>query len=270
MTVDGEALTVAVSQCFAVALYLNLGIRLGGRPVPPSSKFPARQFSLFWIGLAVSASIAGVLSFIAAFGTVPIGLETGLLYANLVIVSVALWGFVTYIAYLYTGRSGLLPLTAVYALQVLLLVRFVAVRGIVAVSTANGAVNPVYGAAGTGLLDVIALLLLVVPPFLAALLYFRLAFRTRDGTIRYRVTLASWGLFAYFLLAFGFVPPIGPGVLGVLIQRGLLLLSLVVIFLAYYPPLAVRENLGVRSIDEALVLRDPPATRRGEGELSSE
>lgn len=248
---NAEALAVAIAQVFAVGLYLYLGVRLAQRQVSPSSRLPARQFAVFWLGLALSASTSGAESFAAAFGSVPLGLEQGLLYANFVIVSVALWGLLTYLTYLYTGRGGLVPFTLLYGVEILLLFYYGMTRGIVGVSTANGAVNPIYGSASPGLLGLIALLLLVFPQFIAALLYFRLYFRTRDRTVRYRVTLVSWGLIAYFLLVFDFIPPIGPGLVGVVVQRVLLLLSIVVILFAYFPPGSLRAAFGIRGIEDS-------------------
>jgi hypothetical protein len=250
---DEQALAVALSQVVAVAFYLYLGVRLAQRPVSPHSRVPARQFAIFWLGLALSAATSCALSFVAAFGSVPLGLETATLYANFVIVLVALWGLLTYLTYLYTGRSATLPFSILYAVEFGLLLYYASVRGIVGVTVVDGQVGPLYGPNTGGILGAVALLLLVFPEIIAALLYFRLYFRTTDPTVRYRVTLVSWGLFAYFLLNFfGVAPAIGPGLAGVVASRVLLLATIFVVLIAYYPPAWLRERYGVSSVEEPL------------------
>jgi hypothetical protein len=255
---NSEALAVGVAQVIAVAFYLYLGARLLGRRVSSPSRLPAVQFSVFWFGVGISAATSAALSLIAAFQTPSLALETGLLYANLLIVSLALWGLLCYLVFLYTGRSATLPLSILYSVEFALLVYYVATRGVVGVSVVDGVVGPVYGPASTGALGVIAVLLLVFPEFVGALAYFRLFFQAREPTVRYRIALVSWGLVGYFLLALGNPGTLfGGGLVGAITGHVVLLLAVFAIAIAYYPPATLRKRYGVMSIEESI--EGPPS-----------
>jgi hypothetical protein len=94
------------------------------------------------------------------------------------------------------------------------------------------------------------LALLIAPEFIGAVLYFTLVFRSRDPTVRYRITLVSWSIILWFGLAALNLPDrLGGGLAVQLFSRSLGVVAALVILLAYYPPRAIRERLGVTGID---------------------
>ncbi len=246
---DDSALVVGVTSILAVGVYGYLGFRLAERPVSAALRWPAMQFALFWLGLAGSTLLGGLLSVEATVQVPPLSLVLTFLYYDLLLVCVALWGLIGYLGFLYRGRSILVPVSLLYVLEYGLLVYYVTAGNATSVSVTAGSVNPVYSTPVTGLLVAIPILILVLPEFVAALAYFTLYFRTKDRTVRYRVTLVSWGLIAWFLFDFfDFGALFGGGLTGLLIGRLLILLAAVVVLLAFYPPASVRARLGITAI----------------------
>lgn len=246
---DGDALVVGVSSFVAAAVYLYLGVRLGRRPVSEAMWLPAAQFALFWIGLAISSVLGGVLSVDAAFYSPPLGVVVAFQNYDAVVDIAALWGLTSYLFYLYSGRSVLVPISLLYVVEYALVVYYFAAGQPDGVTIAAGSVNPHYAMPVTGLFEILPVVLLVIPEFIAAIAYFTLFFRTRDRTVRYRVTVVSWGLVAWFLLDFLSGSSLFTGSLVALaLSRVLLVVVTLVILSAYYPPKFVQSRLGIAAI----------------------
>jgi hypothetical protein len=247
--VNDEALAAGLSSFLGVVVYLYIAGRLAQRKVSAEGRVPAMQFVLFWVALGGSAILSGVLSLDAVFQTPSLALVVTFLYLEVLVVCAALWGLLCYLAYLYTGRPWIVPLSILYAVEYGLLVFYVTAGRPDGVSVSLGSVSPTYGVAVTGALEAAPILILVFPEFIGALLYFRLYFRSHDRTVRYRIGLVSGGLIAYFLFDFFDLGPLVLGGLaGVVLGRLLILLAAVIVLLAYFPPQAIRTRLGVDNI----------------------
>jgi hypothetical protein len=249
---DDAALVSGIAAFVGVALYLYVGLRLSKRQVPPEMRLPARQFTIFWLGLGVVTAIGGAESLVAALQVPPLALVEALLYLNLLLVCVVLWGLVGYLLFLFTGRKFALPLSILYAALGVLLVYFIAASGPNSVTVVQGMVALGYASQIQGPILGILIVLLIGPEFLGAILYFTLFFRTRDPTVRYRVTLVSWSLIAWFglgLLNVGSL--LGGGLAAQVVSHSLGIFAAIVILLAYYPPQYIRSRFRVSGIDEA-------------------
>jgi hypothetical protein len=247
---NGDSLILALVDFVAVAIYLFLGWRFSQRQVSAESRFPVNQFSLFWLALALVTFIGGLEGALAAFAPPSLPLVVTLYYVEILGLCAALWGLVGYLLFLYTGRSFTVPLSGLYALLYVLLVYFVTASGPDAVTVTLGVVGLRYATPVGGALLGLLGLILIVPEFLAAILYFTLFFRTHDRTARYRIALVSWGLLAFFGVgSIGIAARLGGGPTAVALGGVLGLVPAFVILIAYYPPRLVRERLGVNGIE---------------------
>ena len=250
---DMDALISAIASFVGVAVYLYLGWRLSRRRVSPEARLPAAQFSLFWLGLAVSSAITGVESAIATVQTPTLAIVMTLLYLDILLVCLLLWALVGYLMYLFFGRGFVIPLSVLYATLYVLLLYFITASSPSSVTVTLGTVGTTFANSVQGPVFAVLLLVLIFPEFIGAILYFTLFFRTRDPTVRYRVTLVSWSLIAWFGLGFLNVGSIlGGGLAGQIFVRSLGLLAALVILSAYYPPKAIRTRWGVASVEEAV------------------
>ncbi len=249
---NNEALVVGVSAILGTAVYFYVGLRLARRPVSPETRLPAMQFVLFWLGLAASTALTAILSVIAAFQLPPVGLVVAFEYYDIVVVAAALWGLICYLWFLYYGRSGIVPVTSLYILEFGLLVYYVSSSGPNGVSVSYGTVSPAYSTSSTIVVTILAVLILVIPEFVAAFAYLRLYFRTRDRTIRYRIALVGGGLVAFFFLDFvNFGSLSGGSLVWIFIGRLLVIVAALIILMAYYPPRYLRERYGVAGISDS-------------------
>lgn len=250
---DVDALIAGVFSLVGVGIYLFLGVRLANRPVSAHSRLPAGQFALFWIGLAVVTLLGALLSLEAIFVVPSIALVITFVHLEILVLCAVLWGLLGYLTYLYTGRSYLVVWSVWYGALYLVLT-YIITAATKTVTVTQGTVTLQYtNLVGGPVLDVLIALLLA-PEFLGALLYFTLVFRSRDPTIRYRVTLVSWSLIAWFGLAsINLAGLLGGGFAAQLLDHSLGVIAAIVILLAYYPPRFVRARLRVTGIDSSVV-----------------
>ncbi|MCI4360071.1 MAG: hypothetical protein L3J91_00045 [Thermoplasmata archaeon] len=252
MSVDGAALISAIASWIGVILYGYLGFRLAQRRVSADARIPAAQFSLFWLGLGGVTAIGAIESLIAAFQVPPLALVVTLLYLEVLGLCVVLWGLVGYLVYLFTGRSLLVPLAVIYSVIYVLLVYFVTASVPTAVTVTQGSVGVTLSSQVTGPIVGVLLLALLGPEIIGAILYFTLFFRTRDPTIRYRVTLVSWSLIVWLGLGsiVNVAAALGGGLAAQILGRSIGVFAALVILLAFYPPAIIRRRLSVRGVDD--------------------
>jgi hypothetical protein len=247
------SLVLAVVDFVAVAIYTFLGGRFSQRQVSPENRLPMLQFSIFWLGLALVTFIGAIESGAAAFVTPALSLVVTLYYIEILALCAVLWGLIGYLTHLYTGRNYLGSITALYVLLYVLLVYYITASAPDGVTVTLGAVGLRYATPVGGPILGILAVILVIPEFLCAILYFTLFFRTHDPTARYRIALVSWGLLAFFALDFVNVAArLGGGIAAVALDAVLGLIPALVILIAYYPPRVVRARFGVTNIDTVI------------------
>jgi hypothetical protein len=256
---NDDALVLAIVDFIAVGIYAFLGWRFSQRHVSPENRLPVQQFTLFWLGLALVTFIGALESAVAAFVTPSLPLIVTLYYVEILVLCAALWGLVGYLIHLYTGKAHLVPLTGLYALLYVLLVYYITSSGPDAVTVTLGAVGFHYATVVGGPVLGLLAIILVVPEFLGAVLYFTLFFRTHDRTAQYRIALVSWGLLAFFGLDFvDLAARLGGSLAAVTLGTVLGIVPVLVIFIAYYPPRLVRDRLGVTGIEVVTYPLAPP------------
>jgi hypothetical protein len=234
----------------ATGVYVFLGYRLLQRPVPAPVRLPAAQFALFWLGLGGTTMAEAFLNLWDAIAVPSIPLVATLLHLEILLICVALWGLLSYLAFLYTGRGYLAFWSIFYGACYLALNYLISAAAPHAVVVVNGTVSVSYANSISGPLAYALVVVLIVPEFVGAVLYLTLAFRSPDPTVRFRIVVVSGGLIAWFLFAaVGSLVAAAAGLAGALVIQFLGVLAALAILAAYYPPQFVRDRLGVHGTD---------------------
>lgn len=257
--VDGAAFVTAVTDFVVAGAYGYLAWRLSGRQVSTQARLAAGQFALFWAALGLGTAVAGIESLVAALTTLSLPVAVTAEFVVVLVLCVCLWALVCYLFYLFTGRVIAVPLAVMYAvLYVLLLYYFVASMPS-GVTLNQGVVGLTYASTVTGPIIAVLLLILVVPEIVGTLSYLSLLFRTRDPTVRYRVGLVGFSLLGFFGLSFlGIGARLGGSLAAVTFAQLIGVVAVIVILLAYYPPVAIRNRFGVHGINEGGFPAPPP------------
>lgn len=245
---DEAALGYGLYALVTVLIYAYVGRRLGARPVAPGVRLPAAQFAAFWYSLAAIQAVVAFLSLLATVQIPSLVLVVTLFHLETLIACVVLWALVSYLIFLFTGRTYLASLSVLYAAVYLVLQYVITAAGPYRVTVTYGSVGlSVAGTEGISpILLGVLLALLLVPEIVGCLLYFTLFFRTPDRTLRFRIGIVSWALLLWFVGGFAIT---GAGLVPVLISRSIGLLAAAAILLAYFPPAGVQRRLGVTSVD---------------------
>lgn len=248
---DNSALVVGGTDLLAVSAYLFLGWRFSVRKVAPENTIPILQFSAFWFALGLSTGVTAVESLWAVSSNPSLVTAVALYHLQLFALCTALWGLVGYLSFLYFGRSYLLAVSAAYLLLYGVLLYYTSAAPAAGVTVMDGTVGVKYATAVAGPVILLALVLLAVP-VVGAILYFTLFFRTQDRTARYRIALVSWGILGFFGVGvIDLAARLGGGLVAVSLGAVLSLTPVAAILLAYYPPRAIRERLGVTGLEAA-------------------
>lgn len=248
MVGTAQALLQAAVQFGSGLLYLWVARVVLNRRFAGDAKRANGLFALWWVGLGATFIVA------SAYGAIPrllgfrdIALATTLLNALLILLVVAVWALVSYLAYLYSGKAPpFAPITAFYiALGVGLLyaVAWLNPSGFDGDGRVVFERQQLAGAPGMALG-----LLFSLPVVIAALAYGSLFFRVRDVAARYRIGLVAGA----FLVQFGWSAVSSalqlsrryPNSLTLaLVSNGLGVAAALAILLAFRPPRLVRDRL---------------------------
>lgn len=254
--------TLLASAAFAFltgAIYAFVGHRLSRRPIPGPGKLAAAGFIAFWYGLAVSTMLGGtgLQALFGAFDRTSLAFSLIISQVSLLAISVALWGLLYYLVYLYTGRTNAwIPIATFYAAFYLFLQYFIWDAGPIGVHAEKWQVvvdyeKDVQNLPATDPYLLSLIIGLLVPQILASLAYLSLVYRVKSPTQRYRILLVSLSILVWFgspLIALG--ADVAQQDTYQVVSRTIGLLAAVVIFLAYYPPGFFRRRFGILSLSE--------------------
>jgi hypothetical protein len=250
---DPWAAAAGATSLVAAPVYGYVAWRLSKRPVSEAGRLPAAQFSLWWAAVGMGSLVTGVEGLLGAFGRLSLPLAYTAYLLTLVIDSVALWGLVAYLTYIYSGRYHLVKLSAFYAAFYVAALYYTVARHPLGVSEPAGVPTLLYAYPSAGLIFGFVVVGLIVPEVAGAVLYFSLIRKTTDRTLRYRIGLVSAGLFLYFGLAF--VAPPASVLLPsawTLVKAGLAAGAAVLTLIAYFPPARLSARLGVQPVGGSL------------------
>ncbi len=256
----------AFSGLVVAALYTVVGYRLQGRAVSREARTAQNLFIAWWYAIAASSTLTAVTLTAYTAGNLPKWLYQVNSQMGLLALTVALWGLLSYLVYLYTGsRRAHLWIGGFYVLFYVLLQAAVAYFGPPDQISDNGwTLTTLYedenGELGVAIQlsrawIIVILVALVGPQFGAAVAYARLYKRAQDATQRYRIAMISGSIIVWFGTS------LVAGSLGVegitwqVVSRVLSLLAASAILMAYYPPAFLRRRWGLRALkDDAVPL----------------
>jgi hypothetical protein len=248
--------TLFLSVFFAVGaacIYGYVGWRLSKRIVSSSdARLAWGSFTIWWYGLAATTLIGALPDLFGALSLTSLPLFVTAMYANILVICIALWGLLYYLIYLFTGnRRSLLPLTVFYATYYVLLVYYITASIPDNINVGRWSTTIVYRSPLTGPFFVVIVLLLLLPQIIGGFAYFSLYFRVQEVTQKYRVLLVSWSIIAWFLspliaLAGGLTQQDWWEIA----SRFIGLAAALIILLAYLPPLWLKERYGVISLSD--------------------
>jgi len=242
------------------ALYFFIGFRLRAKVyADPSDAFAWRAFRSWWMGMSFNSLLNALGLLLFSLNVLALPLFMGINFVSSVAAATALWGLLTYLVYVYTGRNRSWLLAGFYiafiALLFLLLFLFQPTGVIIGDwQVAMEYSNPPVGAPAFAF-ALSFILLIGLPPVIASIGMFLLFLRIQERSAKYRAGLVSLGIFMLFGLAiivplllypFGFRTnqiawwPLGVRLTGIL--------ALALIYFAYFPPAFVQKWLKVKTV----------------------
>lgn len=249
--------TLAIAAVLSVAtacLYLYVGSVVRQRAVSREARLARDLFAAWWFILGLSG-LLGVLPIVLYLGDrLPVWLYLTFSQLSLLAIFTALWALQCYLVYLYRGsHRALIPLGVFYlALYVFIagLLMWVVVEHPYERIVDNGftlVAEPRFEIGrGVGL---VAVLILLGPQMVAAAGYFRLYFKAKDRTQKYRIALLSGAILGWFGTSLAATAAdANEGQAWQLASRLIGLAAGAVILAAYKPPRWIRQRYGIRSL----------------------
>jgi hypothetical protein len=250
-------LLAAMLSIGSAIVYAIVGWRLSRREVGPEAKRAHDLFVVWWYALGGATLLGAANQFAAGFGYTDLPLYVSFTHMSLLLICIGLWGLLYYLLFLFTGRAGVLtPLTLFYIGYYVLLVYAIVNANPIGLKVGRWNVTAVYERPFEGPFTTALIALLVFPQVFGAAAYFTLAFKLRDRTQRFRVTVVSLSIIAWFLSSFlASVAGLGESDAWQLASRGIGLGAALLILTAYHPPGWMRRRLHI-----AAVGGEPPPT----------
>lgn len=252
--------TPIIVLLFSSLLYFFIGYRLRAKTyADPSDAFAWRAFRAWWMGMSLNTLLNALAIVLFSLGITAMPLFFFFSFTSSVAAATALWGLLTYLLYVYTGkdRSRLVAVFYVGFIAFLFIALFLFQPNGVRMgdyAVAMDYSNPPTGV-GAFVFAISFILLLGLPPVIAAIGMFLLFLRIKERSAKYRAGLVSLGIFMIFGLAY--ILPLILFPLGVRTgeiswwqpaMRIIGLLALGVIYFAYFPPTFIRRRFNVATV----------------------
>lgn len=243
----GGGLTLA-----AAFVYLVVGLRLRRRSTRGAARRASQAFALWWVALAGSTLTTAIQQGAGALAVADLATYTTLTIVNFLFICVGLASLLYYLLYLFTGRDDLLvPLALAYLVYFATLLYVITAADPVGVEIGRWNVSLVFAEPLSGPVPTVLLLLLVVPQILGAAAYMSLVAVVESPTRRYRVALVSGSIIVWFSTTLiGVLLGLAGTDLWQVGSRLLGLAAAMTVLYAYYPPVWLREMVGIGSLEE--------------------
>jgi hypothetical protein len=239
-------LFVTALTAIAIAyVYCFVGYRLFQRPVSMEARLASAQFSTFWYAIGVTAALIAFESLLAAAGVLSLSIAVTVGLVSVLIDCVFLWAIVDFLVYVYSGRYHLRLVTGFYCLFYFLALYYTILEHPYAVVIRAGVPSLSETSVGMPALELVVVVGLLFPEFIAAILYLSLLRRTQDRSQRFRITVVGLSIIAWFGLEF-FFPS---STTGETFARSLLeLIPAFLTLMAYLPPEWMRRRFRITGV----------------------
>lgn len=243
-------------------LYSFIGLRLGQKSFPDHEDQRAwNAFRTWWVGMGTNSAInaLSVLAFSLGIDYLPLFLVFSI--TATLAAAAALWGLLTYLLYVYTGKNRSRLVGSFYIAFALFLFASIYLFSPIGVNMGDFQVAIQYNTPPQGvpalIYAVAFILLLGLPPVIASIGMFMLFRRIKENSAKYRAGLVSLGIFMLFglsyivpLLLFPFGLRTGELAWWPITIRIIGIAALALIYFAYFPPAVVRQRLQVKTVLE--------------------
>lgn len=242
---DATLLLGALAALASAAAYGYVGFRVATRKGADHDRLAFWAFGLWWSGLASLSLVGAAQNVLWLAGVDDVRAFTAIAYITLTPFCIAIWGLFYFLAYLFSGRRGLLPASmALYGLLYVVLIAVVAILDPVGIEVRTWDVRVEYAntLSPAGMAAFHALL--VVPIMAGAVAYGSLYFRVKEPLQRYRIGVVSLSLILWFggpVVAQ--LAGINQGDVWAMVSRLIGLLAALAILLAYRPPARILRLL---------------------------
>lgn len=235
---------------FSGLVYNRVGFKVGLPGLAKEERRAVNMFKAWWHALAAITYVSAGFLLAGAFGTISLAVFEILLYIELGVICLALWGLTYYLVYLFSGKSVLFwPMGVFYGLLMGWLLYLILQADPHAVTVEKWQVRVEYAnedvlGGGFGL---VFLALFIGPSVAGAIGYFTLFFRTNEPRARYRIGMVSLSLIVW--LGSSIVAnllDINERDWWMLTSRFISLAAALVILMAYQPPAWVRRRIASR------------------------
>lgn len=252
------------TNVLAAAVAFAVGLRLARHPAEGANGRAVRRFSVWWMGLAAFISANQIASALGILGVDAAALYAALVYLSFIALAAALWGLVSYVLYLFTGRRAVFMLvTLAYLVQLAAVVAWMASLGPRGILLTEGGTQTDFARQPSPTEGAIFALFLLLPPIAASVALFTLRFRTKDPTARYRATAMGVGIFVWFFAAI-LITSAGKPTPATTIGGPLLgTLCMFYILSAYFPPRWLQAR-GVQPFGLTPARREKPDAAKSE------
>lgn len=235
-------LSTAITLPLAFA-YLVVGAKIHRRSRIESQPALA-WFAAFWIGVGAYGMAEGawMMAHLAGLSSWPLALF--ILHAKIVATVAGFGGLVVYLLAIHgVDRRRIALVVAGYAILLAALETFYSWRDPIAQEPGTWGMRLLYANNDTQPYWSVLMALMFVPPTLAALSYAALLRHADDPALRYRISLVSLSLLAFFLPAFAGWRAGGFAWWGA-VEKALSATMAVGVLLALWPPRPIRDALS--------------------------
>ncbi|HEX9815532.1 MAG TPA: hypothetical protein VGB18_01015 [Candidatus Thermoplasmatota archaeon] len=247
--VSSTLVAAALVAFVSAAAYGAVAWKLRKRaPTDSDDQWALGHFVLWWGATAGNILVAGLLYLAAAFDRINLALQLADSILQRVVLAASLWGLVTYLLYLVTGKRFGRLTGVLYAAHAAFMVSILLRSGPNGVIVGAWRTDLSYASDPGAVLDLVNFVLVILAPVAACIAYLVIAIRLPKGVQaeqRYRGLIVSTALIFWWTVA---VVAGQRGSLDLewlqLLNRALGLCAAVAIVLAYHPPAMLRRRWG--------------------------
>jgi hypothetical protein len=247
--------TLFVSAAFSLveaAIFFVVAGVLSRRRVSTDTRPAHLAFMAWWIGIGVTSVVTGALVLLYAGNDLSLWVYATMEQANVLVLTIALFGLMFYLAFLYAGSTRFTPYILLYYAAF-----YVGLEALINWSPPTGIQDNGWSLVATMSKAAPALppwviatfvVTLLVPQVLGAAAYALLYRRAEDSTQRFRIALVSASIVLWFgapLLAYA------SGQVGIasnIVSQVIAIAASLTILLAYAPPRWMRARWNLRSV----------------------
>lgn len=198
---DGILLLSGIITCVVGAAFAPLAVHFTRRQATePAYERAMRFFALWWASLALNHVLSGLVYSAAALGWTSLEVQLTLALVNRILLCTSLVGLLAYVLFVATGRDRWPWLATVYGAYLILTIDLLYATRPDHVLVLGWRTVVEGSVAGPRWGDILAILVVVLPPLVGGILFARTARRASSRTARRRGALVGYVLMGWWVL----------------------------------------------------------------------